>query len=267
MMKKSALIIQIAIFLAIAPVLTGQRPGQEYKPGFIKWIDDNRMLVRLYDDEKQPMVRNEENLIVKEYDCRTGKSVKVEDYRTDTQKIGDLLPEGVTPGPDMAVSSDRTAVVLSRDMDLWYYSSGTTDGIKLTDDQGREVNMRFAPGDRRIAYTKDRDLYYYDLDQKRETRLTFDATDKIYNGWASWVYYEEILGRASRYAAFWWSPDAARIAFLHTDDSPVPLFYLNRLEVSDGPRGELETGSYPKPGDPNPKVKMGIADLATNAVT
>ncbi len=139
--------------------------------------------------------------------------------------------------------------------------------MKLTDDKGMEVNMRFAPGDRKIAYTKERDLYYYDLDQKREKRLTFDATDKIYNGWASWVYYEEILGRASRYAAFWWSPDATRIAFLRTDDNPVPVYYLNRLEDSDGPRGQIEITHYPKSGDANPKVKMGIADLASATTT
>ncbi len=113
--------------------------------------------------------------------------------------------------------------------------------------------MRFAPGDRRIAYTKDKDLYYYDLDLNKEIRLTFDATEKIYNGWASWVYFEEILGRASRYSAFWWSPDAARIAYLHTDDNPVPCYYLNRLEDSDGPRGQIEITPYPKSGDPEPE--------------
>ena len=266
-MQKSTVIILIALLLAISPALSGQRPGPEYKPGLIKWIDDNRMLIRLYDDEKKPVIMDEANLVTKEYDCRTGKSVKVEKYRTDLQKMRDMLPEGITPGPDMAVSSDMTAVVLVRDSDIWYYSSGNPDGMKLTDDKGMEVNMRFAPGDRKIAYTKVRDLYYYDLDQKRETRLTFDATDKIYNGWASWVYYEEILGRASRYAAFWWSPDAARIAFLHTDDNPVPVYSLNRLEDSDGPRGQIEITHYPKSGDANPKVKMGIADLASATTT
>ena len=266
MMKKMFRILQLSLLLISTVTLSGQRPGPEIRPGFIKWIDDNRMLVRLYDETK-PGISTEENLIIKEYDCRTGKSVKVDDYRTEMQKLRDLLPEGVTPGPDMAVASDMQAVVLLRDDDLWYYAAGNPEGIKLTGDPGKEVNMRFAPGDRRIAYTKDKDLYYYDLDSKGETRLTFDATDKIYNGWASWVYFEEILGRASRYAAFWWSPDAERIAFLHTDDSPVPLFHLNRLEDTDGPRGQLEITPYPKPGDPNPKVKMGIADLATGKTT
>jgi dipeptidyl-peptidase-4 len=266
-MKQKLRIIQLSLLLILTMTLSGQRPGPEYKPGLIKWIDDNRMLIRLYDDEKQPLVMDEVNLVTKEYDCRTGKSVKVEAYRTDMQKLGDLLPEDVTPGPEIAVASDMSAVVVFRDNDLWYFDGSVSTGVRLTEDSGREVNMRFAPGDRKIAYTKEKDLYTYDLDAGEETRLTFDANDKIYNGWASWVYYEEILGRASRYAAFWWSPDAQRIAYLHTDDNPVPQFNLNRLEDSDGPRGEVEITAYPKAGDPNPKVKMGIVELATGTTT
>lgn len=266
-MKKICATLQIALLFLISFSAAGQRPGPEYKPGFIKWIDDSRMLVRLYDQEKKPVVMSEENLVTVEYNCKTGKSVKVEKYRTEMQQLTDMLPEGVTLSPDMAVSSDRNSVVILKESDLWYYSAGSREGKRLTDDREREMNARFSPGDRKLAYTKNKDLYVFDLDLGKETRLTFDATDKIYNGWASWVYMEEILGRASRYAAFWWSPDATRIAYLHTDDNPVPLYYLNALENTDGIHGRLEVTPYPKPGDPNPKVRMGIADLSTGKTT
>ncbi|MFZ2286136.1 MAG: DPP IV N-terminal domain-containing protein [Bacteroidales bacterium] len=253
--KQRRRILQGLLLLTLTATLQGQRPGMnDSQPGLIRWIDDSHMLLRTLDADKKP--------VISEYDCRTGKSTAVTDYKSDMQKLRELLPEGVEPGQDMAVAADRNSVVVSRDNDIWYYSSGNPEGTKLTGDPGKEVNMRFAPGERRIAYTKDRDLYYYDLDLKKEIRLTFDADEKIYNGWASWVYYEEILGRASRYAAFWWSPDAQRIAYLHTDDNPVPLYYINRLEDSDGPRGQLEITPYPKSGDPNPKVKMGIVELS-----
>lgn len=266
-MKQLFRFIQPALMLVCTVTLSGQRPGPAYGPGLIKWIDDNRMLIRLYDEEIKPADRSEENLVMVEYNCRTGKSVRVEQYRTEMQQLSDILPDGVTPGPDIAVAADRQSVVILRDNDLWYYSSDNREGKRLTDDEPKEINARFAPGDRKLAYTKDKDLYYYDLDAGKETRLTFDATDRIYNGWASWVYMEEILGRGSRYAAFWWSPDGERIGYLHTDDSPVPLYYLNRLEDSDGPRGELETAHYPKAGDPNPEVKMGIVELSTVKTT
>jgi len=51
------------------------------------------------------------------------------------------------------------------------------------------------------------------------------------------------------------------IAFLRFDDSPVPTFPLYR---ADGVHGELETAHYPKAGDPNPYVKLGIYHLKDN---
>ncbi|TNF38783.1 MAG: S9 family peptidase [Bacteroidetes bacterium] len=266
-MKEYLLRFQIILLLTVSATVAAQRPGQEYKPGFIKWIDDSRMLIRLYDGEQKPVAVSEGNLVTVEYNCKTGKTVKIGEYRTEMQLLTEILPEGVNPSPDMAVSSDRKSVVITRDNDLWYFTAGNREGKKLTDDSEREMNARFAPGDRKLAYTKNKDLYYYDLDSGEETRLTFDATDRIYNGWASWVYMEEILGRGSRYAAFWWSPDAGKIAYLQTDDNPVPLYYLNALETTDGTHGRMEITPYPKPGDANPKVKMGVADLSTGKTT
>ena len=37
-------------------------------------------------------------------------------------------------------------------------------------------------------------------------------------------FKKEILGRGSRYKAFWWSPDSKRIAFMRFDDNLVPIF-------------------------------------------
>jgi dipeptidyl-peptidase-4 len=259
-MKNRIRILQTSALLLLTVLISAQRPGmQNNQPGIIKWLDDNRMLLQTFDDQKK--------IIVSEYDCKTGKSVVVTDYKSDADRLREMLPEGVQPGLNQAVASDRRAVVLSRDNDLWYITGEDRTGKRLTSDPDQEVNMRFAPGDRKIAYTKNKDLYVFDLDQQREIRLTFDATDKIYNGWASWVYFEEILGRASRYAAFWWSPDATRIAYLHTDDNPVPLFNLIALEDTDGVHGRMETTPYPKPGDPNPKVKMGVVEIATVKTT
>ncbi len=258
--KLSLVILQITIFLAFTSNLSGQRPGMsDTQPGIIKWIDDSRMLIRLPGSENKP--------VVAEYDCKTGKSVVVDDYKSEMQKLRDLIPAGTPPGAGQAMANDMKALVMSRDNDLWYYSLENRDGRKLTGDYSREVNMRFSPDNRKIAYTKDKDLYSYDLESGKETRLTFDADEKIYNGWASWVYFEEILGRASAYAAFWWSPDSRRIAYLHTDDNPVPLYYLNALEDTDGVHGRQETASYPKPGDPNPAVKMGIVEISTVVTT
>mgnify|MGYP001435259439 CR=1 FL=1 len=125
-------------------------------------------------------------------------------------------------------------------------------------------NFTYSPDGKWAAYTWKNDLYIKNTDTDTDTRLTFDGSDNIKNGYASWVYYEEILGRRSRYRAFWWSNDSKSIAFMRFDDSQVPVF---PIYVIDKQHGYLENEHYPKAGDKNPEVKIGIADVATSKIT
>ena len=86
------------------------------------------------------------------------------------------------------------------------------------------VNLTYSPDSTMLAFTRSNDLYVADIATGKETRLTYDGTDLILNGYASWVYYEEILGRASMYRAFWWSPDSRKIGFYRFDNTQVPMF-------------------------------------------
>lgn len=116
-------------------------------------------------------------------------------------------------------------------------------------------NPTWSPDGTRIAYTKGNDLYSIEVSTKRIVRHTFDGSDLILNGYASWVYYEEILGRPSKYRAFWWSPDSRVIAFYRFDNSKVPMF---PIYLPDGKRGVLNETRYPKTGEDNPTVKIGF---------
>ena len=138
------------------------------------------------------------------------------------------------------------------------------------------VNMTYSPDSTRIAFTRNNDLYVVDIASGAETRLTYDGSDVILNGYASWVYYEEIFGRPSRYKAFWWSPDSRKIGFYRFDNSQVPMFpiysaFANPAAAasqSQSPRvtdlalgGSLSETRYPKAGQTNPQVRIGIVDL------
>ena len=223
------------------------------------WADDNNYLLQTVDSENRPVTRK--------VNARNGKSVVVTPEKTERDVMNAALPSGVTMGLYDIVSADGQSAVLSRDNDLYFFRIGDRELKRLTSDEAEEVNYRFSPDGRKIAYTRNKDLYVYDLAAGREIRLSFDASERIYNGYSSWVYMEEILDRPSRYAAFWWSPDGSRIAYLRTDETEVPVFTLNRLDEADGVHGLLEQVPYPKAGDPNPKVKMGIADIATGKTT
>ena len=149
------------------------------------------------------------------------------------------------------------------------YDGRFTDPKYNPIDEPGARNVTFSPDSSSVAYTLDNDLYVCSLADRKVRRLTFDGSDLILNGWASWVYYEEIFGRASRYKAFWWSPDGKKIAYYRFDNTNVPLFPIyspfakgERPEFTDlGLGGSLNQTRYPKAGQENPQVRIGIIDL------
>lgn len=125
-------------------------------------------------------------------------------------------------------------------------------------------NLTWSPDGKLAAYTLNNDLYVHNTENGQTSQLTRDGSENIKNGYASWVYFEEILGRGSRYRAFWWSNDSKRIAFMRFDDSQVPAF---PIYVIKDQHGYLENEHYPKAGDPNPQVRVGVAEVGSGAIT
>lgn len=126
-------------------------------------------------------------------------------------------------------------------------------------------NVTWSPDEKWVAYTdKNNNLFIRNTETDKDIQLTIDGSETIKNGYASWVYMEEILGRGTRYRAFWWSPDSRKISYMRFDDSQVPLF---PIYVIKDQRGYLENEHYPKPGDKNPEVKLGIVDIETKKTT
>lgn len=123
-------------------------------------------------------------------------------------------------------------------------------------------NPTYSPDSTKIAFTRDGDLYCITVSDSTEFRLTTDGGSGILNGYASWVYYEEIFGRPSNYRAFWWSPDSKKIAFYRFDESGVGIFPIHS---PFGQYGSLNLTRYPKAGTPNPSVRIGIIDLASSS--
>ncbi len=187
-----------------------------------KWIDDSHVII----------MRAAKSFVV---DCKTGEEREASDV-------------------DIKATEAVKIIAYKKGTDIFVKLNGIE--TQLTSDTTKKLNPIVSPDDNYVAFTRNNDLYTINISTKKETRLTVDGSDVIMNGYASWVYTEEILGRASTYRTFWWSPDSKHLAFFRTDDSPVPVFTIT--DGSGGQHGYVEKERYPKVGDPNPQIKIGI---------
>lgn len=154
-------------------------------------------------------------------------------------------------------TADRAAGFFEHGDDLYYARLDGSAARRLTATPAREELASFSPDGRFVAFVRDNDLFVVDVDSATERRLTTTGSERLLNGKADWVYFEEVFGRSWR--TYWWSPDSSRIAFFETDTSMVDTFTI----IDDVPEPQrVETATYPKPGRPNPEVRVGIAAVA-----
>ena len=162
---------------------------------------------------------------------------------------------------DLIFNPSRTGALVTIDDDLFSYDFLSNRAARLTAVAGPEDEATFSPDGRLVAFVRGHNLHVVDVGTRQEMALTTDGAPKLLNGKLDWLYQEEIYGRG-RFRGYWWSPDSARVAFLQLDERPVPEYTL----VDDIPyRPTVEVTEYPKAGDANPLVKLGIARVTGGA--
>ncbi len=173
--------------------------------------------------------------------------------------LGDDAPV-VLPWP-VAFNEPLTKALYVFQDDLFVLDIPSNTFRRITQTDAEEKSPRFAPDGMKIAYVRNHDLYVYDLAGNREIRLTQDGSETILNGTLSWIYWEEIFDRED--TGYWWSPDSRSIAFLQADEAPVAVTrWIDIRPVI--PKEILQR--YPKAGGANPKVRVGVADVASQSV-
>jgi len=155
---------------------------------------------------------------------------------------------------DLVFNHDFTQAIVTIADDLYLCVFAANRAVRLTSAPGDEDEPTFSPDDSKVAFVRENNLYVVDTATLRENALTSDGAARVLNGKLDWVYEEEIYGRGEQ-RAYWWSPDSSRLAFLRIDDSPVST-YITLDDIGYTPR--VETWQYPRAGDPNPVVKVGI---------
>jgi dipeptidyl-peptidase 4 len=226
------------IFKGAEPKLTAPLPN------IIGWDDDNHYL-------EMKKKEGDDRMKVYSVDVKTGKDA----LQRDLDQYKELVGAGINPNYPATNNEKFTRLIFVKDKDLYLLNTEKKEFKRLTETTAEEKNPTMSPDGNYVAFTRENNLFAIDLNTFKEIQYTTDGSDLILNGWASWVYYEEILGRPSRYRSFWWSTDSKNIAFFRADDSKVPMFPIYN---SEGQHGFVEKTRYPKVGDPNPEVKIGI---------
>jgi dipeptidyl-peptidase-4 len=135
--------------------------------------------------------------------------------------------------------------------DLYTYDLASGRVARLTQTAAAELDPKWSPDGRFVAFVRDGDVYALELASGRETRLSPGAHGKVKYGVAEFIAEEEM----DRHTGYWWAPDSRRVALLETDDTKVPVFLVPdyvpaRLAVS----GQ----EYPHAGDANTVVRVGV---------
>ena len=160
-------------------------------------------------------------------------------------------------------NNTHTAALVTLATDLYYFEFASGRAARLTNKTGEEEVATFSPDGRTVAFVRDHNLFAVEVAGAHERALTTDGGKETFNGQLDWLYQEEIYGRGN-FQGFWWSPDSSRLAFLQLDERPVPEYTVtDHLPY----RPELEVTDYPKAGDPNPGVRLGVVAAAGGTVT
>ena len=139
---------------------------------------------------------------------------------------------------------------------LWYFSLATGTAVQATSSPDPSGDPKFSPDGTRIAYVRKHNLFVRRLDKNRERQLTHDQDPAVLNGEVDWVYAEELDVRSN----YFWSPSGSHIAFLQMNETPVPSYPITDF-IPTHPTVDFQ--KYPKAGDPNPAVRLGVVDTAT----
>jgi dipeptidyl-peptidase-4 len=160
---------------------------------------------------------------------------------------------------DFALSQDGKRLLVPLSDRLFVVERATGTITALATGEGFPYDPHLSRAGDRVAFVVDKDLWVIDVKPgAAPRRLTTRPDATIENGVAEFVAQEEM----DRTRGFWWSPDGSQIAYQRNDVSKVEVSW-----VADPAHPEREPTPfrYPRPGQPNADVTLGVLDVASGS--
>src|SRR5690606_7468127 len=124
-------------------------------------------------------------------------------------------------------------------------------------DEEKVLHAQFSPDDKKVAFVKNNNIFYKDLQTNKTIQVTTDGKwNEIINGNCDWVYEEEF----GFTRAYQWSPDGKYLAYYRFDERQVPEYVMT---VYDKLHPTPYTYKYPKAGEANSVIQIKIYHIAT----
>lgn len=181
----------------------------------------------------------------------------------DMKKKAKPLP----PMEGYEFSKDEQKILLSSGFEPIYRHSGVSDyylydvqskTFTKISNNGKQRLTTLSPDGTKVAFVRDNNLYWMDLQTLEEHAITTDGrVNEVINGTTDWVYEEEFAITQG----FQWSPDSKKIAYLRFDESKVKEY---NMQMWGALYPEDYRYKYPKAGEDNSKVELWTYSLDDN---
>ena len=197
------------------------------------------------------------------YNLETGDSTRVVDgTNLYAEDVGRVVPiedyQFSEEGEKVLIYTDSKQVWRDNTKGFYYVYDPSAQTLTPVADRtdGYQMFAKFNPSATEVAFVRERNLYVVNLTTGRETALTTDESDgAVINGTFDWVYEEE-FGVQDGWR---WGPDGEHIAFFKLDESDTREFALTDYTTR---YPEYKRFRYPKAGEVNSDIKIGVIDLS-----